>query len=417
MSLMIKPSSLMIKPFLLKGKVDVPASKSLSHRAIICASLCNNGESKINNIIFSDDINATIEGMKTLGAVITKTNDGILVKRNNIISNKIDCNESGSTLRFLIPLSMVLTNGCTFTAKGNLIKRPLDVYYNIFEKFNIEFTTNNGELPLKIRGKLPYDSYEVPGNISSQFITGLFFALPLLNGDSEIKITSQLESKNYIDLTIDILKKYNINIEKNKNFYYIKGKQEYKPFDYTVEGDFSQAAFFLVANQIGSNIECNGLNYNSLQGDKEILKIIKKFSLNPKEITVDASQIPDLVPAISVMAALSKDTKTIIVNAGRLRLKESDRLKAITVEMNKLGACIEETKNGLIIIGKERLKGNAETDSHNDHRIAMAIAIAATKCEKPIVLHGYKAVNKSYPMFWDDYESLGGTIVEFNNRQ
>jgi len=410
--------SLLIKPSLLNGKIIIPPSKSLSHRAIICASLSAEGESKIDNIVLSDDIRATIQGMKVLGADIKEENNSIFVKRNNIISNSpIDCNESGSTLRFLIPLSLVLTDECFFTGRGRLIDRPLDVYYEIFNKFNIEFHTSEGKLPLRIKGKLSNGTYKIPGNVSSQFITGLFFALPLLEGDSEINITGVLESKGYIDLTPDVMKRYNVYIEKiDENNYFVKGNQKYSASNYRVEGDFSQAAFFLAANALGSSIECTGLNFNSLQGDKEILNIIEKYSAEPKEVTINASQIPDLIPAISVIAALKENCITKIVNAGRLRLKESDRLNSIALEMNKLGALIQETEDGLIIKGRKSLQG-ATVNSRNDHRIAMALAIAATRCESPVVLEGYQSVKKSYPGFWDDYRNLGGVVYELNDRK
>ena len=406
--------SLLIKPSLLTGKITIPPSKSLSHRAIICASLCMEGQSKIQNIIFSDDIKATIEGMKVLGAGILEEESCIIIKRRNIILNNIiHCNESGSTLRFLIPLSMILTDECVFTGNGRLLQRPLDVYYDVFRKSNIKYKINTKENYLRIRGSLQSSCYEIPGNISSQFITGLLFALPMLEGESLIKITGALESKNYIDLTLDILKRYNIYIEKIDEInYFIKGNQKYKAHDYTVEGDFSQAAFFLVANELGSSIECHGLNYNSLQGDKRILDIIQQYSLNPKEIIIDSSQIPDIVPIITVIAALKENCTTNIVNAGRLRLKESDRLKAIATEMNKLGAFVKETDDGLLIKGRHSLQGSVTVNSWNDHRIAMALAIAATKCDKPIVLEGHHSVNKSYPKFWYNYHSLGGIINE-----
>ena len=411
-----KKKSLLIKPSLLKGKITIPPSKSISHRAIICASLSME-ESKISNIVFSDDIRATIEGMKTLGADIKEADDFILVKRSNkILNNAIDCNESGSTLRFLIPLSLVLKDECTFKGKGRLNERPLDIYYEIFRKSNIDYETNAGKLPLKIRGRLKGGFYKISGNVSSQFITGLFFSLPLLDVGSEIKIIGEPESKNYIKLTLDVMKRYNVNIEKiDENNYYIKGAQKYKAFDYSIEGDFSQAAFFLAANVLGCKIECLGLNYDSLQGDKEILNIAEKYSSPMEEITIDASQIPDLVPVISVLASLKENCTTKIINAGRLRFKESDRLEATASEMKKLGASMEETKNGLIINGKSSLYGNATVDSHNDHRIAMALAIAAIKCDNPIVLEGYESVKKSYPKFWDDYQSLGGAIYELND--
>lgn len=410
--------NLFIKPSFLKGKITIPPSKSLSHRAIICASLSSE-KSKISNLVFSDDVRATIEGMKILGTDIKEEDDFILVKRKNVIyNNVIDCNESGSTLRFLIPLSLVLTKECTFTGKGRLIDRPLDVYYEIFKNSNIAFETNVGKLPLRIKGNLPSGVYKIPGNVSSQFITGLFFALPLIKGDSKVKITGVLESKNYIDLTLNTMKKYNVHIEKvDEHNYFIRGNQKYKAFDYNVEGDFSQAAFFLAANALGCNIECLGLNYNSLQGDKKIINIIEKYSLPINKITIDASQIPDLVPIISVIASLKENCITNITNAGRLRLKESDRLKAIASEMKKIGALVQEKKDGLIIKGKKSLTGDKTVNSWNDHRIAMALAIAAIKCDNPIVLEGYESVEKSYPKFWDDYQSLGGNINELNYRK
>lgn len=415
--------SLLIKPSFLNGQITIPPSKSLSHRAIICASLAE-GKSKISNIIFSDDIRATIEGMKVLGSKIKKENNYIIAEKNNTTSNNITknsticCNESGTTLRFLIPLSLVIGNGATFEGKNRLISRPLDIYYNIFKKQNIFYETNKGGLPLTVKGELLSRIYEIPGNISSQFISGLLLALPLLKGNSEIKVTGTLQSKNYLDLTLDILKRYNIEIEKyNDCNYFIRGNQCYKHCNYTVEGDFSQAAFFLSANAIGNNINCLGLNLNSLQGDREILNIIKEYSAEKKQIRIDASHIPDLVPAISVIASLKENCTTNIINAQRLRLKESDRLKAIRSQMNKIGANISETKDGLIIKGKKSLYGNATVSSCNDHRIAMALSIAASKCENPIVLEGYSAVNKSYPGFWEDYQSLGGEIIELDNRQ
>ena len=413
---------LLIKPSLLRGKIIIPPSKSLSHRAIICASLSME-ESKIKNMVFSDDIRATIEGMKTLAADIKEADDFVLVKKakntpDNTANNVINCNESGSTLRFLMPLSLLLKDECTFRGKGRLIDRPLNIYYEIFEKLNIAYETNKGKLPLTVRGRLKGGSYIIPGNVSSQFITGLFFALPLLESDSEIKITGLIESKSYIDLTRAVMKKYKVNIEKiDDHNYFIKGAQKYKAYDCEIEGDFSQAAYFLAANVLGCSIECLGLNYDSLQGDKEILNIIEEFSLSKDELTIDASQIPDLIPVISVLASLKENCTTTIINAGRLRFKESDRLKALASEMKKLGASIKESKSGLIIGGKRSLHGNAAVDSWNDHRIAMALALAAIKCDAPIVLEGYKSVKKSYPKFWDDYQSLGGVIHELHDRK
>lgn len=410
--------SIKIKPSKLKGSVVVPPSKSLSHRAVICASLCNENESIINNITLSQDIEATIEGMKTLGAEIYSYNNKLYIKRNNSIIKKpvINCRESGSTLRFLIPIGLSLTGNISFTGSQKLFERPLDVYYDIFKKQNINYEINKSIL--NINGQLSHGYFEIPGNISSQFISGLLFSLPLLEGDSTITITESFESKSYVDLTVEVLNKFGIHIEKKYDTsFYIPGRQSYKGCEYSVEGDYSQAAFFLAANELSNEIECIGLNKASLQGDKEILNIINKFKSSNNEITIDSSQIPDLVPIISVLAALKDDCITKITNAQRLRIKESDRLHAILTEMNKLGANIKETNDGLVIIGKNELNGGVNVNSWNDHRIAMSLAIAATKCKNDIILEDYMAVNKSYPYFWEDYKKLGGVVIEFNDRK
>ncbi len=408
--------SIKIMPSVLKGKVTVPPSKSLSHRAVICASLCNDGHSIINNLALSEDIKKTAEGMKKLGSEINIKNSGACIKRNNIIEKNpaIDCGESGSTLRFLIPLSLVLTNSCSFTGSRRLFERPLDVYYDIFAKHHIKYMADAERLTLN--GSLSPGTYVVSGNISSQFISGLLFALPLLNDDSKIIITGKFESKPYVQMTIDVIRHYGIHIDMaDEKTFLIKGRQNYKNSAYTVERDYSQAAFFLAANEFGNKVECPDMNTDSSQGDKEIINIIEKYGFKNDEITIDASQIPDLVPIIAVMASLKSNHTTAITNAGRLRLKESDRLKAISTELGKLGASIKETENGLIIKGKQSLNGNAKVSSWNDHRIAMSLAVAATKCENEIVLQNPMAVNKSYPHFWEDYKSLGGVIYEFNN--
>lgn len=409
-------NSIKIKPSNLKGTVLIPPSKSLSHRAIISASLSNDKKSVINNLVFSDDIRATIEGMRSLGAEICISENKAYIKRNNLIEKNslIDCGESGSSLRFLIPVGLALTDSLSFTGSKKLFERPLDIYYDIFKKQNINYKISDNLL--FINGNLLPDNFEIPGNISSQFISGLLFSLPLLEGDSKISITGKIESNAYVDLTVEVLNTFGINIEKSDNSFYIRGGQSYKSCEYSVEGDYSQAAFFLVANELGNEIECLGLNKTSKQGDKEIINIINMFN-DRNEIIIDASQIPDLVPIIAVLAALKENRTTTIINAHRLRIKESDRLKAVTTEMNKLGACVNETKDGLIINGKVSLIGGTRVNSWNDHRIAMSLAIAATRCKNDIILEDYTAVNKSYPHFWDDYKSLGGTAIELNNRQ
>ncbi|GFR36194.1 3-phosphoshikimate 1-carboxyvinyltransferase [Thermobrachium celere] len=424
-------NSIKIIPRKLKGVVDIPPSKSISHRAIICAGL-SEGKSIIENIIFSDDISATIEGIKSFGVDLefkkAKETYDVLVNgkgKVNLINDIIDCRESGSTLRFLIPIALMQNKEVTFVGRGKLCERPLDVYYKLFKQKGIEFRNENGRLPLKVKGPIMSGTYEVEGNISSQFITGLLFVLPLLDGDSKIIITTNLESKGYVDLTLDVLKSFGIEIV-NDNYrqFLIKGNQRYKATHFKVEGDYSQAAFWLTAGVLGEEVVCRNLNLNSLQGDRVIIDIIKAMggnitiegqslisnTSNSKGIVVDVSQCPDLTPIITVLAALSNGT-TRIVNARRLRIKESDRLKAIATELNKLGAEVLEFEDGLVINGKEMLDGGI-VDSWNDHRIAMALAIASIRCKKPVIIQNYDCVKKSYPNFFEHFKELGGEVYE-----
>ncbi len=423
-----------IIPSSLKGNINIPPSKSLSHRAIICAAL-GNGISSIENIIFSEDILATLEGMKTFGMEVIDIETNKETSRSNIIikgkgyieklGEIIDCRESGSTLRFLIPCACLLGENITFIGKGKLAERPLTTYYKIFDSQGIKYSNHDGRLPLNIEGILKTGKYELEGNVSSQFITGLMFALPLLNEDSTIEITTELESKGYIDLTLDVLRKFSIDIKnEDYNRFYVTGNQRYTPTDYKVEGDYSQAAFWIVAGALNGDITLKDLNSKSLQGDKVILNIATKMGANilyeeeniksatsqTKGTVIDASQCPDLVPILAVLGALSKGN-TKIVNAQRVRIKESDRLKAIASELNKIGANIAETPDGLDITGVDALNGGV-VDSWNDHRIAMALAVAATRCKEPLTLKNSSAVNKSYPEFWQDFVKLGGVIDE-----
>ncbi|WP_053957715.1 3-phosphoshikimate 1-carboxyvinyltransferase [Inediibacterium massiliense] len=420
-----------ILPSVLNGKVKIPPSKSMSHRAIICAALAHE-ESLITHVSLSDDILATLEGVEALGAKVNKRMDddktySIRIEGAKKIickKNKIDCKESGSTLRFLIPIGILTKDEMTFTGRGKLMERPLHEYYKIFEKQDIKYDTDNGKLPLTIKGNLKGDIFKVRGDVSSQFITGLLFALPLLKEDSKIIVTTSLESKSYIDLTIQMMSQFGVDIKKDKKDYWIQGNQEFKPSTYKVEGDFSQGAFFMVAGILGGNIRCMDLLIDSLQGDKAIIDIIKKMggeifvegndivtkASKTHGITIDVSQCPDLVPAICVLASLSKGT-TKIVNAKRLRIKESDRLKAMATELNKLGGCVKEFEDGLEIVGKESLIGG-EVDSWNDHRIAMALGIVSIRCKHPVVIKNSHAVKKSYPEFWEDFKRLGGKIHE-----
>lgn len=418
-----------IYPGSLAGEVFIPPSKSMSHRAIICAGL-SEGVSTINNVGKSQDIEATCEAMRSLGITVEEAASFLRIKGSAALelrNSRIDCRESGSTLRFIIPIAALTGKSVAFYGEGKLVERSLVPYFNIFEKQGIKYETDSGKLPLHINGRLAPGEFKLPGNISSQFISGLMFALPLLEEDSQITVTTELESKPYIDLTMKALNEFSIYIENHDyRTFLIKGKQKYRARDYTIEGDFSQAAFWLTAGALGSDVVCKGLDMGSMQGDKSVMDTIEKMGgkiavefdtvsalpADTKGTVIDASQCPDLVPILAVLGALSEG-RTEIVNAKRLRLKESDRLKAVSSELNNLGACIIEKEDGLVIEGRKSLCGG-KVDSWNDHRIAMALAVAATRCEEPVVISNASSVKKSYPDFWEHYKALGGRIYERN---
>ena len=422
-----------IKPSTLNGKIEIPPSKSYSHRAVIAAALAESEKkSMIDNLKFSVDITTTTDIMENWGAKIKRFesaleivgNDGRVVPKDKYVQ----CNESGSTIRFLIPVGITSANELIFDGKGKLVDRPLDSYYKIFEEQGLKYETTGGKLPLTVNGKLKAGNYEIDGNISSQFITGLLYALPLLDGDSKLIINKNLESKGYIDLTLEILQLAGIEIKNNdyKSFE-IKGNQSYKPFDYTVEGDYSQVAFWIVAGIISANrdneVKCLYVNKNSLQGDKEIIEIVTRMGANleifddyvivkpskTKGNVIDISQCPDIAPILTVLAALSEG-ETRIINGERLRIKESDRITSIKTELNKLGANVAEKGDSLIIQGVQGFTGGVTVSAWNDHRIAMSLAVASSRCEKEIVLEEAESVRKSYPHFWDDFVKMGGEI-------
>lgn len=425
---------LVIKPAGLTGEVYIPPSKSMAHRAIFCASLAE-GRSVIDNIEMSDDILSTCQAVISLGAEI-KTKDSIipgrkkLIVRGNgtvsVVNDRINCGESGTTARFVMPVSRLTDEPATFEGKGKLISRPFDVFFPIFDASNITYEITDGKLPMTLKGRLKPGNYSIRGDVSSQFISGLLLALPLLDGDSEIHITTRPESEAYIDMTIHMQRFFGVSIhfDKEKSRLIIPGRQKYMPRDYTVEGDWSQSAFWLAAGVMSGRVSVSGLNENSLQGDKVIEKIIKEMGgkvywedsrliaekSRLRGISVDVSQCPDLAPILAVLGAVCEG-KMEILNGYRLRIKESDRIKAIVSELGNLGADIHEKGDNIVINGIERLAGG-KTNSWNDHRIVMSVAIAAVLCENNVIIEGFNAVNKSYPSFWDHYQSLGGNTVE-----
>ncbi|ATV69080.1 3-phosphoshikimate 1-carboxyvinyltransferase [Fusobacterium pseudoperiodonticum] len=412
-----------IKADKLVGELSPPPSKSVLHRYIIASSLAK-GISKIENISFSEDIIATIEAMKKLGANIEQKDNYLLIDGSDTFKNldeniEIDCNESGSTLRFLFPLSIVEENKVLFKGRGKLFKRPMTPYFENFEKYKIKHSYIN-ENEILLEGKLKAGIYAIDGNISSQFITGLLFSLPLLEGESKIIINGKLESSNYIDISLDCLSKFGIKIINNSyQEFIIEGNQSYRVGNYRTEADYSQAAFFLVANAIGSKIKINDLSENSLQGDKKIIDFISEIDKwsSKDTLILDGSETPDIIPILSLKAAVS-GKKIEIINVERLRIKESDRLKATVEELSKINFDLIEKKDSILINSREDFKANknekiVSLSAHSDHRIAMMIAIATTCYDGEILLDNLDCVKKSYPNFWEVFLSLGGKIYEY----
>lgn len=401
-----------LSPTKLKGGVDIPSSKSIAHRAIICGAMAD-GVSVINNIYLSRDIKATINCLKSLGADIVVDGDRAEIKSRPYASENeriLDCDESGSTLRFLLPIALAVGGKFRFIGRGKLGVRPLDVFFKIFDGRGIKYINNSNEskLDLIVEGKLEGGDFCVRGDISSQFITGLLFALSMSDKDSSITVDGELQSVGYIHLTLQALEAFGIKVEFKNNIFKLVGNQKFLGTHYTVESDYSQAAFFLVANYLGNDIQVSNLNENSLQGDRVIVEMLDNLK-SGKVKEFDGSNCPDIIPIFTLACALSKG-EVVIKNLSRLRIKECDRLSATVQELNKLGAKTFEGVDYIKINGVEKLIGGVEVDAHNDHRMAMMLSIAATVCEKDIIINDAESVEKSYPTFYQAYQSIGGII-------
>lgn len=413
-----------ITPSPLSGKFNAIPSKSAAHRAFICAALSNTS-SIIKCHSISDDIAATIKCLNALGAKIAENNGiyDITPVKKDVIEEKalLDCGESGSTLRFILPIISSLGRNAVIQGFGRLPERPLNP---LTEQLVLHGAKISSNFPLECSGKLTSGLFSIAGNISSQFISGLLLAAPLLDGDCTINLTTQIESKPYIDMTIAVMNSFGVTVEEKANGYFVKGGQSYtSPTRFEVEGDWSNAAFWLTCGALSSNgITCINLDLNSLQGDKAIIDILSSFGANVikgknsvsvspaplKGIEIDAANIPDLVPVLAV-AACGAIGKTRIYNASRLRLKESDRLLAVTDVLTNLGANISQTDDGLVIHGTGRLKGG-RANAMGDHRIAMSLAVAANICDNEVIIDNAEAVNKSYPDFFTDYKKLNDIV-------
>ena len=412
-------------PAFFSGDVTVPSSKSATHRAVLCAALAR-GESVLSPVILSRDIEATIAAVCGLGAHAEYTPDTKELRIHGIESPVrhavIQCGESGSTLRFLIPVAASLGCSATFLGEGRLPARPVGCYTECLPPHGVACTTESG-LPFSVHGHLQPGEFILPGNISSQFITGLLFALPLLDGDSRITLSSPLESAGYVELTLSVLKDFGITILPDAKGWFIPGGQTLTARAYTIEGDWSQAAFFMAMGALSkapAGVCIHGLRADSVQGDKAAVDIFRRFGAEIIEsdrdlivrpgtlrgITVDAADIPDLVPAIAACAAFCPE-KTVIQNAARLRIKESDRLFALEHNLRALGVAVSSTKDSLTIVGRKELPGGT-CSGFRDHRIVMAMAVCTAGCTDEITITDADSIQKSYPDFFKDYNQLGG---------
>ena len=382
-----------IRPQKLQGTVAAIPSKSQAHRLLICAAFSDE-ETFLLCPDTNRDIEATADCLRSLGAEITRTADGYRVTplRNLPKNAVLNCCESGSTLRFMLPIVGALGVDALFRMEGRLPSRPLSPLWEEMERMGCKLSRPD-ESTIRCQGKLKAGIYSIDGSISSQFITGLLFALSLIPGDSRLEITGKVESKPYIDMTRGAMNLF-------------QAPHYHTPGQIQVEGDWSNGAFFLAAKALGSDLTVTNLNPASTQGDRAAAALLSALDSHCK---IDASDIPDLVPVLAVVAARNKGA--VFTNIRRLRLKESDRVATVIEMIQSLGGMAESTEDTLTIYGTGLTGGTV--NSYNDHRIAMAAAIAATVCTSPVTILGAEAVNKSYPGFWKEYRNLGGNYEQY----
>lgn len=414
----------------LAGLMCVPPSKSMAHRMLICAALAQ-GDSCVYNLDYSADINATISALRLLGADIRLEGSTAYVKgiSSNFpsITQPVNCVESGSTLRFIIPIFSLTGQQVDFTGAPRLFARPLGVYEDIFSRQNLSF--NHSEAGLSIQGVISPGEYTVKGDVSSQFISGLLFVLPLLNQDSQIKILPPFESRSYVELTIQAQKLFGVACEFTDDYTInVKGNQQYKPCDVKVEGDWSQAAVPAAIAAVTGSIGISGAPRITKQGDHVILDIIKRcgaeVSWQGEELhiqppagglvspgDIDMSNCPDLGPVVCALALFCNGT-TRLINAGRLRIKESDRIASVEQELRIIGGQISSDSDSITILGGHGLTDGQTTQSHNDHRVVMALSVAAICGSISLCIQNAEAISKSWPDFFDDLRSVGAQAEE-----
>ena len=417
---------IIVKPNSLSGKIKAIPSKTYGHRMIILSALSQKA-SKLIIDEYNDDLSATLNCIKELGAEYSIDGEVLTIFPIEKVNSKpfLNAGESGSTLRFIIPVATALYENTVIDAKGSLKNRPIEPLLDGLSSVGVKFS--NKTLPIESFGKFVGGDIELPGHVSSQFITGILIAASVLDKDSRIILTSKLESRAYVDVTIDVLKSYGIDVEKNSDGFFVKGGQCLNPpEEVLVEGDWSNAAPFLVAGALHGEVEITGLNRNSIQGDRVILDTLKSFgaevsisdtikvkSREKQPLNMDINECPDLLPVLSILAC-GANGQSIFTGCHRLRIKESDRLTNSMEIINNLGGDAFIKDDSLIVNGSGCLFGG-EVKSYGDHRMVMAATIASSIAKEAIEIHGFSAINKSYPRFFKDFKCLGGEVVEFNN--
>lgn len=421
--------NIIIEPHELSGYITAPLSKSEAIRMLICASLCTSpvrlfiGQEGISGL--SDDIETAIECLRTLGAGIAFGEDGFIsitpIDPANIPEHPVlNCRESGATLRFLLPVVSALCDCSCFTGTGRLPERPITDLMKAMNVHGVSFSSKR--LPFEVSGRLRTGTYELPGNISSQYITGLILAFPILGG-STITLTSPLKSASYIDITISILRKFGVEVSCMGSTYNINGSFT-SPGAVSVGGDWSGAAFFLAAGALSGSVSVTGLAVNSAQGDKQILDVLASLGAEVRtdrnvitvsrtsgvfrRLELDIDPIPDLLPVLAVAASCS-GCEARFRNASRLRLKESDRIASTASIVRSLGGFAVESPDSLFISGSSTLTGGL-AEGYHDHRIVMAAAVAGVRCSSEVIITNAESARKSYPKFFRDYALLGGSV-------
>ena len=423
-----------IAPGKLSGKIDAVSSKSYLHRILLCAAMSDRCTTIYLNCR-SKDVDATIRCIEAMGAKVDVRDDRLVVypvdaKVKTGEFPVLNCGESGSTARFVLPMTAAVCGGGTLIGEGRLPERPFGAICTVMEENGCIFSSYR--LPMTMTGPLTAGTYRIPANISSQYISALMMSLPLIEGDSEIVFTTEVESEGYLDITEAVMKEFGITLEPTGNGYKVKGNRRYQsPGEITAEGDWSNGAFWVAANALGSDLQIGNLKADCLQRDRQIVSVAERLfqgierlemeavaeatradgkndPVSSSEIVINGADIPDIIPISAVMAC-GRTGRTRFINCGRLRLKESDRLETVKTLICTLGGRAIVDKDDLIVDGCGQLKGGT-IDSFKDHRIVMSAAVAATICTEPVTITNAQDVAKSYPEFFEDYEMLGGMV-------